>query len=64
MDEARGKYRVKCMNVAGGERLFGGQEFYRTCGARLKPGLRIWFGRDPIRSITLVSFPYFRRGGY
>jgi hypothetical protein len=55
MDVARSKYRLECREVAGGESLFGRQEFYLSCGARLRNGFRIWFGRDPIRSITLVS---------
>jgi hypothetical protein len=54
MDEARRSYRLKCIRVAGGESLFGGQEFYPSCSAALDGGLRIWFGRDPIKSITLV----------
>ena len=55
MDVARSKYRLECREVAGGESLFGRQEFYPSCSARLRNGFRIWFGRDPIRSITLVS---------
>ena len=55
MDVARGKYQLECSEVAGGESLLGRQEFYPSCGARLRNGFRIWFGRDPIRSITLVS---------
>jgi hypothetical protein len=55
MDDARRRYRLKCSSVAGGESLFGGQKFYPSCGARLRHGVRIWFGRDPIRSVTLVS---------
>lgn len=55
MDVARSKYVLECREVAGGESLFGRQEFYPSCGARLRNGVRIWFGRDPIRSITLVS---------
>lgn len=56
MDEARKAYRLQCTRVAGGEGLFGvgGQEFYPSCGTRLGGGLRIWFGRDPIASITLL----------
>src|SRR5262245_9113972 len=55
MDVARSKYRLECRDVAGGESLLGEQEFYPSCSARLRHGIRIWFGRDPIRSITLVS---------
>jgi hypothetical protein len=55
MDLARSKYQLECSDVAGGESLLGGQELYPSCSARLGRGVRIWFGRDPIRSITLVS---------
>ena len=55
MDVARNKYRLDCREVSAGESLVGGHEFYPSCGARLNSGIRIWFGRDPIRSITLVS---------
>jgi hypothetical protein len=55
LDVARDKYRLECGRVAGGESLLGGQVYYPSCSARLAPGVRIWFGRDPIRSITLVS---------
>jgi hypothetical protein len=55
MDVAGGKYQLECREVAGGESLLGGQKFYPSCSARLRRGIRIWFGRDPIRSITLVS---------
>jgi hypothetical protein len=55
MDDARRRYRLKCLSVAGGESLFGGQKFYPSCGARLRRGVQVWFGRDPIRSVTLVS---------
>jgi hypothetical protein len=61
IDTARTAYRVRCIDVAGGESLLGGgQEFYPSCGATLKSRLRVWFGRDPIRSITLVSFAHAR----
>jgi hypothetical protein len=61
MDVARGEYQLECREVAGGESLLGGQEFYPSCSARLMRGIRIWFGRDPIRSITLVSVSHFQR---
>lgn len=32
-------------------------EPYPYCTARLKRGLYIWFGQDPIRSITISSTP-------
>jgi hypothetical protein len=56
MEDARRSYpALRCTDVAGGERLFGGQEFYPSCTTRLRRGLQIWFGRDPIKSITLVQ---------
>jgi hypothetical protein len=54
MVEARDAYRTRCKDVAGGESLLGGQEFYPSCGARVGPHY-VWFGRDPIRSITIVA---------
>ena len=57
LDVARSRYRLRCSEVAGGESLLGGREFYPSCGARVGRGVQIWFGRDPIRSITLVSQP-------
>jgi hypothetical protein len=60
MDVARSKYHLECSEVAGGESLLDGQEFYPSCSARLGHGIRIWFGRDPIRSITLVSVSHLR----
>ena len=55
LDVARKKYRLDCQKVAGGESLLGGHENYPSCHARVGRGTDIWFGRDPIRSITLVS---------
>jgi hypothetical protein len=55
IDDARGRYRLVCRKVAGGESLLGGQEYYPSCAATLEGGVRIWFGRDPIRSVTLLS---------
>jgi hypothetical protein len=52
--EAQAAYSTRCMKVAGGESLLGGQELYPSCGARVG-SMYVWFGRDPIRSITLVS---------
>ena len=57
LDVARSRYRLRCADVAGGESLLGAQEYYPSCEARLRNGVRIWFGQDPIRSITLVSQP-------
>ncbi|MDP8911861.1 MAG: hypothetical protein M3M94_07345, partial [Actinomycetota bacterium] len=56
MDDARRAYRLTCRDVAGGESPVGGQEFYPSCRASAgNARLRIWFGRDPIRSITILS---------
>lgn len=60
LKEAREKYELECMRVAGGESPLGGQEFYPSCGADVGGGVRIWFGRDPITSITVVSRRYAR----
>jgi hypothetical protein len=61
MEKARTAYDVSCIDVAGGESLLGGgQEFYPSCGATLDGRLRVWFGRDPIRSITLLSVEHAR----
>lgn len=57
LDVARSRYDLRCTDVAGGESLLGGEEFYPSCRARLGRGIHIWFGGDPIRSITLVSRP-------
>lgn len=55
LDEARRAYRVGCLDVAGGESLSGGQGFYPSCRATIGGRNRVWFGRDPIRSITVLS---------
>ena len=60
MTVAHRRYRLQCLDVAGGESLLGGQEFYPSCGGNIGR-VRIWFGRDPIRSITLVSRNAARR---
>ena len=54
LDAARKRYELRCIDVAGGESLGGGQEYYPSCRATVG-GIRVWFGRDPIRSITLLS---------
>jgi len=61
IEKARTAYPVRCIEVAGGESLLGGEEFYPSCGATLDR-LRVWFGRDPIRSITLVSSAHASSG--
>ena len=54
IEEAHAAYALRCIDVAGGGSLFGGQETYPSCQATLGR-VRMWFGRDPIRSITLLS---------
>jgi hypothetical protein len=55
MDDARRAYELGCIDVAGGESVLGRQEFYPSCRATLDERMRVWFGRDPIRSITVLS---------
>ena len=55
MDAAHERYRLRCRGVAGGESLVGGEEFYPSCEARVGESVRMWFGRDTIRSITVLS---------
>ena len=54
LDDAKKAYNLRCIDVAGGESLGGNVEFYPSCSATLGRKIRIWFGRDPIRSITLL----------
>ncbi len=61
MNAARRRYRPRCLDVAGAESLLGGQELYPSCGANIGNRVRIWFGRDPIESITLVLRDQARR---
>jgi hypothetical protein len=60
MDAARERHRLGCRQVAGGESLLGEQEFYPSCETRVAT-VRVWFGRDPIRSITLLSENHLRQ---
>jgi hypothetical protein len=52
--EARRAYDVGCGEGVAGERLGGGVETYPTCRGTIGERIRIWFGEDPIRSITLA----------
>jgi hypothetical protein len=55
---ARAAYRLRCAAVIGSELPTGGYERYPSCRGTLRSRIRIWFGRDPIRSITLLSLPH------
>lgn len=47
-------YDVGCGEGVAGERIGGGVETYPTCRGTIGGRIRIWFGEDPIRSITLA----------
>ena len=48
-------YGLGCVDQPYGEPLFGGEtSTFRTCRGTVDRRIRIWFGRDPIRSITLA----------
>jgi hypothetical protein len=56
IDEVRRRYdAVRCAHVAGGESAFGGTDTYPSCQARIRPTRFVWFGGDPIRSLTFYS---------
>jgi hypothetical protein len=61
LDAARRAYDLHCVDVAGGESLLGGQEFYPSCRTTIGRRTYVWFGRDPIRSITVLSLRHQRR---
>jgi len=50
---ARQTYKLRCGEQVYGESLLGGSVTFPYCSGTLDRGLRIWFGRDPIRSITV-----------
>jgi hypothetical protein len=53
--DARRRYRLGCGEGVGGEPLFGGETpTYPYCRGTIGDRIRIWFGQDPIRSITLA----------
>jgi hypothetical protein len=60
---ARQAYRLRCTRVTAGEKLPGGSETYPSCRTTTERRVRIWFGDDPIRSVTLLSLPHLRVSG-
>jgi hypothetical protein len=55
LGRARQVYSAGCGEQPYGEALFGAATpTLRWCRATIDDGLRIWFGRDPIRSLTLA----------
>jgi hypothetical protein len=60
LDEARATYDLRCIDVAGGESPFGGVSTYPSCSTTIGGRIRIWFGQDPVRSITLLSLAHSR----
>jgi hypothetical protein len=56
LDEAQSSYaRLSCGNAPYGESFFGEQPWYPFCGGMLRANRWVWFGRDPIRSITIST---------
>jgi hypothetical protein len=52
LEEARRAYpALRCWDAPAG----GGQGTYPVCSGRLRPGRWLWFGEDPIRSISIAS---------
>jgi hypothetical protein len=49
--------RLSCGEAHYGEALLGEPPSYPYCGGKLRAGRWIWFGRDPIRSITVSTHP-------
>jgi hypothetical protein len=56
LDEVQRSYgRLSCGDAPYGEGFFGQQPSYPYCGGKLHAKRWIWFGRDPIRSITISA---------
>jgi hypothetical protein len=52
LEEARRAYpALRCWGAPSG----GGNGTYPVCSGRVRPGRWIWFGEDPIRSISIAS---------
>ena len=50
--------RVVCGEAITGEDLFGGElPMYPWCRALVRDGIRVFFGEDPIHSITITTTP-------
>jgi hypothetical protein len=60
LDRAREVYDLRCIDVAAGESPFGGVSTYPSCSTTIAGRVRIWFGKDPITSITLMSLRHAR----
>ena len=60
LGSARRAYRLRCGRVTAGEKVRRGYETYPSCWTTIERRVRIWFGDDPIRSITLLSFRHLR----
>jgi hypothetical protein len=54
LKRARAVYGGGCGKQQYGESLFGDQPSFRWCRTTIDHRIRLWFGRDPIRSITVV----------
>jgi hypothetical protein len=53
--QARRAYDLGCGEGVAGERIGGGVAYrYPTCRGTIGGRIRIWFGEDPIRSVTLA----------
>ena len=56
IEDVRRSYEgAECRDVAGGESLSGDLETYRSCRVRVAPMRFVFFGGDPVRSITFYS---------
>ena len=56
LDKVRRVYpSLSCGEAPYGEGAFGRQPSYPYCGGKLRAGRWIWFGRDPVRSITIST---------
>jgi hypothetical protein len=52
LEDARRAYpALRCWHAPSG----GGHGTYPVCSGRLRPGRWLWFGEDPIRSISIAS---------
>ena len=59
LDDARSAYQLRCGEVAAGETA-SGVATYPSCSTTVEGRTRVWFGKDPIRSITLLSLTVSR----